>query len=338
MVGTPIERLFARPGGFAPFAALRLLRRWLGTPAAGGARLRCSASTSMSPPEGELEVVRQLPAEDGEPPALEFVAAFGSLLGVHGALPAFYTEALLERRDPAPLAFLDLFQHRLAALAESVWRHGRPALAAETPAEDRLQTMLLAIAGHGHGHRRGDGPGGAPPAAALAWHGGTLGGGRPSAQAIEAVLAHQFAAPVRVEPWLGRWRAVPEAARGRLGLQGLRLGHDALAGSRCWQRDLDLRLVIGPLPRARLLPLLPGGDAAAALRAWWRQLGAGLLDAEVRLVMRAEDLRPARVGGPAAARLGFDAVLPWTGPPRDRADAGYRLSADPAAAAARGPS
>lgn len=319
MASSPLERLLAAPGSFAPYPALRLLRRWLA--ASGPAkrpRLLCRASSAMAAPAGEIEALLRRPAAAGEPPELEFVAAFGSLLGLHGALPVAYTETLLERRDPSAPAFLDLFQHRLAEWGEQAWRHGRPMLDAETAGPDRLRAALQALAGHA-------GPG--LPPASLAFHCGALGAGRASAAALERVLAHQFDAPVRVAPWQGRWHRVPEQALGRLGLRAVSLGHDAMAGGRVWQRDLDLRLSIGPLPRARFDALLPGTDGARALAAWWQALAGDGLNAEVRLVLCAAAQRPAVLGGASPARLGLDAFLPTSGAARDRDDAGYRLAA-----------
>lgn len=319
MPSSPLQRLLAAPGSFAPYPALRLLRRWLaGGGPAGQAPLRCRASHAMAAPAGEIEALHWRPAADGEPQELELVAAFGSLLGLHGALPLAYTETLLERRDPSAPAFLDLFQHRLAEWGEQAWRHGRPMLDAEFGGHDRLLAALQALAGHA-------GPGLLP--ASRAFHGGALAAGRPSADAIERVLAHQFDAPVRVDAWQGRWHRLPDEARARLGLRAVSLGHDAVAGGSVWQRDLDLRLRIGPLPRARFDALLPGTGGARALAAWWQALAGGSLDAEVRLVLRAADQRPALLGGPSPARLGVDAGLAAGGAARDRDDAGYALAA-----------
>ncbi|MBG6082936.1 type VI secretion system protein ImpH [Rubrivivax gelatinosus] len=315
---SPIERLLAEPAAFAPYPALRLLRRWLaadGRP--GRPRLRWRASTAMSAAAAEIESLRLRPAASGEAAEFELVAAFGSLLGLHGALPAAYTETLLERRDPAALAFVELFQQRLGEWGEQAWRHARPALDAETTGPDRLLAALQALAGLA---------GAGLPAPARAFHAGALATGRPSAAALERVLAHQFDTRVRVHAWQGRWHRLPSEALGRLGLRAVSLGHDAVAGARVWQRDLDLRLDIGPLPRARFDALLPGADGADALAAWWQALVGGGLDAEVRLLLRAEDRRPAVLGGTCAARLGFDAFLPERGPLKDLAAATLRLA------------
>ncbi|MGC4076462.1 MAG: type VI secretion system baseplate subunit TssG [Rubrivivax sp.] len=316
---SPIARLLAAPTAFAPYPALRLLRRWL---AAEGRpeRLRWRASTTMSAPAAEIESLRLQPAAGGDAAELEWVTAFGSLLGLHGALPAAYTETLLERRDQAALAFVELFQQRLGDWGEQAWRHGRPALDAESGGHDRLLAALQALACQA---------GAGLAAASRGFHAGALATGRPSAAALEHVLAQQFGTRVTVHGWHGRWHTLPADARARLGLRAVALGGDAVAGGRVWQRDLDLRLDIGPLPRARFDALLPGADGARALAAWWQALAGGSLDAEVRLQLRAEDRRPARLGGAEGAegvRLGYDAMLPAPGAAVDGAAARYRLA------------
>lgn len=318
MTRSPIERLLAEPGAFAPYPALRLLRRWLADEdPRTSRRVRSRTNPSLSPAPGEIESLRLLPAALGEAPAVELVAAFGSLLGVHGALPLHYTESLLERRDPQALAFVDLFQQRLGVLGEQVWRHGRLALGAETAPGDRLLSVLLALGGRGAAD-------GLEPRA-VAFHAGALASGRPSAATIEAVLGHYFDTRVQVQPWLGRWHRLPEGAQARLGLRAATPGHDATLGGRVWQRDLCVRVRLGPLARARYDALLPGGSGARALRAWWQALVGDTLVAELRLVLRAEDVCTTRLGAAAGARLGLDAFLPSSRPAQDRDDAGYRL-------------
>ncbi|MBK1615763.1 hypothetical protein CKO44_20090 [Rubrivivax gelatinosus] len=327
----PIERLFAAPGRHGLYPALRLLQRWLGEHGDElSPRLHCRNSLSLSPPTGEIEALERHGNDSETGPCVELVPAFGSLLGVHGTLPSLYTELLLERQDPAPGAFLDLFVHRLAALGYRAWRHSRLALRVETPRRDALQRMLLALAGvdgaPGAASRAGTG---VIPPACLAFHSAALQTPRASAEAVERVLGHFLAAPVRVRQWIGHWYSLPPAAQGRLGLRAVALGRDAIAGGRAWQHDLRVRIDIGPLPRAGFESLLPGSAGAAALGNWLALLLGRTIEVELRLVLRACDVPAAGLRHQAPSRLGLDGYLLSRPAACDRDDAGYLLFPTP---------
>ncbi|MBZ8142383.1 type VI secretion system baseplate subunit TssG [Rubrivivax gelatinosus] len=331
---TPIERLFAAPGSHGLYPALRLLQRWLGEHGDElSPRLRCRNSLSLSPPTGEIEALVRHGADSEAGTGVELVPAFGSLLGVHGTLPTLYTELLLERQDPAPGAFLDLFVHRLAALGFRAWRHSRLALRAETPRHDALQRMLLALAGvDAAATEAGCAAAGAIPLACLAFHSAALQTPRASAEAVERVLGHFLAAPVRVRQWISRWYALPPAAQGRLGLRAMALGRDTIAGGRTWQHDLRVRVDVGPLPRPVFETLLPGSAGAAALRNWLALLLGGTIEVELRLVLGACDVPAASLRHQAPSRLGLDTFVLSRPATHDRDDAGYLLFPTPCGA------
>ncbi|MCK7498753.1 MAG: type VI secretion system baseplate subunit TssG [Comamonadaceae bacterium] len=168
--------------------------------------------------------------------------------------------------------------------------------------------------------------------AAVAFHAAAL-QRRRSADSVERDLSHWFDVPVRLQPWAGGWHALPRDDLARLGSGAATLGHDAVLGSRVRQCDLRVRLAIGPLDRDGLDALLPGaGGLGAPLRRWLDGLLGDAVEVEVRLVLRAADVVPARLaGGPAdtAPRLGFDAYLLSRRAEVDRDDAGYLLFAAP---------
>ena len=86
-----------------------------------------------------------------------------------------------------------------------------------------------------------------------------------SALFLQRILTDYFGTPVRVEQFVGGWYRVPDHARTRLGVGNAALGSTALAGDRLWQRDLRMRLWVGPLDKGRFEAFLPGGDADAWL-------------------------------------------------------------------------
>jgi type VI secretion system protein ImpH len=95
---------------------------------------------------------------------------------------------------------------------------------------------------------------------------------------------------------------------------------------RVWQRDLRLRLVVGPLDRASFDAFLPGGLAARALRSLLTLFTGVTLEYEVELMLRAADVREVTLNdGATTGRLGWDAYLVAGAQVQDRRDVRYEL-------------
>lgn len=255
------------------------------------------------------------------------------LLGVHGALPAHYTERISERerihRDRAARALLDIFANRAVAQFYLAWKKYRLPLQYESDRRNRFLPLVLAVAGLGFDalrERMRDGPGRIEDEAIARV--ATLLSQRPlSAQALERILAGHFRVPVRVEQFVGAWYALPDDQRTTLGGRNALLGRTALSGERVWQRNLRVRIHVGPLAAADYHAFLPGGESAAAL-AKLLQLATGhQFEYEVRPCLRAADVRPAALGAATAPRLGRDAFLASRLSTSDRDDAVYSPSA-----------
>ncbi len=242
-------------------------------------------------------------------------AAFG-LLGPGGALPAHYAELLAEReylhRDGAARAFLDLFQDRAAALFHEAWRKHRLPVQYEADRRQRFLPLVLALAGAGQpalrDRLRGDeGRGGGVADETLAWFAGLVQQRPVSAAALRQAVSDHFGVAVGIEQFVGRWFVLPPDSATSLGVGACVLGAGAVVGERVWQRDLRLRLTIGPLDRAAFDRFLPGGSAALALRELLTLFTGVALEYEVRLALRADAVQGARLAGsgsggqPAAA-------------------------------------
>jgi len=149
-----------------------------------------------------------------------------------------------------------------------------------------------------------------------------------SAGSIARVMSEYFGQPVSMAQFVGNWYALPLAQQSTLGGANAVLGASAVVGARAWQRDLRLRLTVGPLDRASFEAFLPGGKAARALAQLLAMFTGLTLEYEVELVLRALDvqgisLHSARNGG----RLGWDSFLGDSAGARDRDDVRYDLHA-----------
>lgn len=346
-----IERLFREPYRFEYFQAVRMLELWLrrhGAPQHGLVAnfLRFQNSTSLRFPASQLEAIHTEP-RDIAPTAQALGAAlqssrltwirvtptFMGLLGNHGVLPPHYTERIAEQqfneKDEGARAFLDTFSNRSLALFYEAWRKYRLHLKYEPGGKDRFLPLLLALAGLGHPslRQRLARPGqGAVLDESLGYFAASLRQRPVSSVQMGRVLSAYFGQAITVQQFVGAWYAVPPVQQSTLGCASATLGTCAIAGERVWQRDLRLRLVIGPLDRAGFDAFLPGGLAARALTSLVTMLTGLALEYEVELVLRAADVQGASLSGePHAGRLGWGTYLVAGPQTHDRNDVHYAL-------------
>ena len=335
-----IERLFKEPWRFEYFQAVRLLELWLrrhGHASADpvAAMLRFRNSTSHRFPASQLEAIH---AETLEGERLRYVhvtPAFMGLLGCVGVLPAHYTERIAEHelrhKDEGPRAFLDTFSNRSLALFYEAWRKYRLPFKYQAEGKDGFLPLLLGLAGFGNAalrRRLAHGAHGAVQDESIGYFAAALRHRPASSVQLARVLTEYFGQPVRAEQFVGQWYDVPVAQQTTLGDATAMLGAGAMAGVRVWQRDLRLRLVIGPLDRASFDAFLPGGLAARALRSILALFTGVTLEYEVELVLRAADVREVSLNdGATIGRLGWDAYLVDGPQHRDRRDVRYELPA-----------
>lgn len=342
------QRLLAAPHRFQFFQAVRVLEHVF---VRNGTRpqdvvtrkLHFRNSLSMSFPASDIEKLRAYTDDDspfvvegdGQSTAwntlanVDLTPAFMGMLGGQGVLPYGYTEQFGEReayhRDHAARAFLDIFNNRAVALFYSAWKKYRLAFQYELDQRERFLPLVLSLAGMGSPalrSRLADGDG-AVFDQAIAYYSGGIGQRPLSAAFLQRMLSEYFEADMRLEQFVGAWYAVPQTQRSRLGEKNAVLGRNALAGERVWQRDLRMRLWIGPLRHKCFEEFLPGGKAAAALSKWLTLLGGDSLEYEVRLVLHKDDVRSTGLTPLNGGRLGWDAMVNTRTASDHRADASY---------------
>jgi type VI secretion system protein ImpH len=351
-----IDQLFEDPHRFEFFQAVRLLERTLSARHGAGADLlpaplRFRNSSSLSFPASEIESlkVRWKQPEGGESEpaeassgsareieAIEITPAFMGLLGVAGALPFVYTEQIAQRelyqKDFAARSFLDLFSNRVLALFYKAWKKSRLPLQYETDRRNRFAPMVLALAGIGQVPLtdRLKAEAGGVNDEGLAFFAGALQQRTLSAQQLQQLLSRYLQVAVRIEQFQGRWYTLPPEARTVLGLSGGQLGRNALSGERVWQRDLCVRVVLGPLDHRLFQRFLPGAPGATALRELLTLLSGVSLEYEIAIVLRADAVTSSSLGSnrsPLAGRLGWDTYLQTRPSATDRADVRYDIHA-----------
>jgi len=341
-----IERLFAEPYRFQFFQAVRMVELWLrrnGVEQEGAVAnfMRFQNSLTLRFPASQLDALRPEPREIlPTAPALaealhgkqlrylRMTPNFMGFLGSAGALPAHYTETIaahqLYEKDEGPRAFLDVFSTRSLSLFYEAWRKYRLELKYQVDGQDRFQPLLLALGGLGNKaltRRMSGGRSGAVLDESLAYFAAALRQRPASASTMARVLGEYFRVQIVATQFVGCWCEVPALQQTTLGGAQAQLGATAMIGSRVWQRDLRMRLTIGPLRRADFDSFLPGGSAARALDKLLAMFTGVSLEYEICLVLRAEDVSGAALG--AGARLGWDSFMPDQGAGEARTDVRY---------------
>ncbi|MES2050047.1 MAG: type VI secretion system baseplate subunit TssG, partial [Pseudomonadota bacterium] len=277
--------------------------------------------------------------EQGELGHIGITPTFMGFLGGNGALPAHYTERIadhvLYEKDESPCAFLDTFSNRAVALFYQAWRKYRLELKYELGTQDRFLPLLLSLAGLGHTSLQDrltsddeiENAEGVQDQS-MGYYASALMQRPASASYMQKILCEYFAVRLQIEQFIGHWYDVPQQQQTMLGAANATLGSEAMVGARVWQRDLRMRLVIGPLTRNEFDSFLPGGVAAKTLEKMLTMFSSLCLEYEIQLILRKEEIQGAslnveREGG----RLGWDCFLITEQVAEDRSDVQYAIHA-----------
>lgn len=339
-----IQGLLAQPHRFSFFQAVRLWELYFRQRDKTRlkeiipARLQFKNSLKLSFPASEIEQLSVLDAEgqnlatveqqetalnDNSLASVQLTPSFLGLLGPLGALPRHYTEKIAEReshfRDHAARAFMDTYSNRATALFYQAWKKYRLPLHYELDRNERFLPLLMSLAGVtvNDGELQEE---------SLAHYAAALRHRPVSALYLQQILSDYFKVPIRLEQFVGHWYEVPLDQRTRLGRTHAILGKTALCGAYVWQRNLRIRLWIGPLNRTQFEQFLPVGKACAALRQCLNIMTGNTLEYEIKPILHREHVHSATLGrSNIPARLGWDAFISTRPTQQHREDVSYTL-------------
>ena len=279
-----IEELFARPGSFDFFQAVRLLE--IAAKANSGAHgvgednlpaeecVRFHTRPALAFASSEILGLSR-PDQGGA--AAEMDISFLGFVGTAGVLPQQYTELTIERlqlRDSTLRDWFDLFSHRAVSLFYRAHSKYRFPFASEREArehqrDDQFTRALYSLVGLGQPALRGRM---AIDDSSAVFEGGHAARKVRSSIPLAQLLSDLFGAPVRIEEFVGRWLAIPDDERCMLpagyrrGDQRVCLGRGATLGARVWDVQSRIRIHIGPLSFGEYESLRPGGSQYEALQ------------------------------------------------------------------------
>ena len=203
----------------------------------------------------------------------------------------------------------------MLALFYRAWAESEPTVQCDRPGEDRFATYVGSTFGMGMpAFRDRD----ALPDNAKLHLSGRLSMQTRPAEGLQAMLEELFQVPMRVEQYIGEWMALPVESRLLLGVSpdtGTLAG-SATLGDRVWGGQHKFRICCGPLSAGDFHRFLPGGESLQRLAATVRNYVGDELDWEVRLLLKGQEILPARLG--VAGQLGWSS---WIGNRAGAADA-----------------
>lgn len=327
----PVPAMALAPYRYDFFQALRLIEaHHPDKPRLGTARrpldepVRLSQATDLSFASAALSAVDQ--QDRSGRPRIE-VRFFG-LFGPNGPLPlhmtAYARERKLHKADETFSRFADLFHHRLLLLFYRAWSQAQPAASLDRPGEDRFADYVGSLVGVGN--RAAQRPDAAPYHTRLAFA-GLLSRQVRNADGLGKLLSGYLGKSARVEQFVGRWLALPESERTRLGgragsrrASSAQLGVSAVLGRAVFDRQHHVRVHVGPLDLADFEALLPVGSALPAVQALVDQYIGLELGWDLRLELKKAQVPACRPG--QYGRLGWTT---WLGAPRGQRAAALNL-------------
>lgn len=243
---------------------------------------------------------------------------FAGLVGAASVLPPHYSELVHARqveRDTSFRDFLDVFHRRTLGLFQRAWRRVHFPFAFELASRHRLEHdaftgALLSLSGLGseslrHRHAVSD--------LAFAFNAGGCANQIKSAAALEQALSATFGVPFKVQQFIGSWLEVPDESRssllsrGETGTARHALGRGLTLGSRVWDIQSRVRLIVGPLTLSQFQFFANENPGRIRVMSMVRALAGDLIEADLECTL-AEQESPG-IPLDAQRRLGVDTWL-----------------------------
>ncbi|ESX11098.1 type VI secretion protein [Mesorhizobium sp. LSJC265A00] len=246
------------------------------------------------------------------------------LLGPEGPMPLHLTRWVLDRlsqrwyagaearqtSDTTFVDFVNILQHRMIALYYRAWADAHPAVQVERGVGGRVRSMLEAMAGIGL-----PGTQDAELDTVKLRQAASLASQVDGPERLTLFLAEAFKVPVVLKEFVAAWMTIPKALQTRLAGSYATLGRSATIGPRSFSRQSRIELRIGALSYIDYKAFLPGGERLKLLKQAVRDLIGETIDVDLRIVLAAKAVPPAKLGTVQLART------TWLARPVEKGDA-----------------
>lgn len=264
-------------------------------------RVHFQASASLGFPCSD---VLDLVAKDDD--RYEMRVSFLGLQGAQSPLPGYYLEAMAHAEaqgEGVAGDFLNLFNHRLLVLLHRGWRKFRHHVRYQDGARDGLSATVFALVGLGDERLRGEAP---IPWSKMLAYAGLLAGRSRAPDVVSGIVAHCFDLDrVEIRPWVVRRVAIPEDQRASLGVAGVTLGQELVAGSRVTDISGKFALCLRGLTQTRFRDFLPDGRDHLALRTLIAFVLREPLAYDLELELLEPEVQPMCLGQAGSCQLGW---------------------------------
>lgn len=315
---THIARLGRSPEKYHIFQALRIIEAaYKDSPALGEAR-RPREDKVRFGQEAELQFppssIRSFTEPAGSKPG-RLINRFFGLFGPNGPLPLHLTEFARDRqrnhRDATLVEFANMLTHRMTTLFYRAWASGQPAVSYRD-GNDHIAQKVASVAGfNGAELKKRD----HFSDLGRLHFAGLLAQGPKNPDGLKSILSAFFEAPVQIIEFVGSWLELEPGDRWAIGAPA-GLGQSTSIGTRVWSRSSKFCIRVGPLSLEDYNRLLPGGASLLRMKSIVRSYVGDALDWDVNLVLKADAVPSARLGGDTA--LGHTS---WIGARKSASDA-----------------
>lgn len=195
--------------------------------------------------------------------AVEMHVSFMGLTGISGALPQHYSELVLERlklKDTGMRDFYDLFNHRLISLFYRAWEKYRFAANYQNNSQsspDSFSSVLGKLSGE-HAIKQ--------------YYAGIFNKKIRTIDGLTLILQDFTQCDVSIKQFQGRWQKLSTMDQTRLGGrkspegQFAAFGIDATIGSKVWDINSAIAIVIKPTVNTQIRSFLPGQETSRVLK------------------------------------------------------------------------
>jgi type VI secretion system protein ImpH len=210
--------------------------------------------------------------------------------------------------DTTFVDFVNILQHRMIALYYRAWADAHPAVQVERGVGGRVRSMLEAMAGIGL-----PGTQNAELDAVKLRQAASLAAQVDGPERLTLFLAEAFKVPVVLKEFVAAWLTIPKVLQTRLAGSYATLGRGATIGPRSFSRQSRIELRIGALSYKDYKAFLPGGERLKLLKQAVRDLIGETIDVDLRIVLAAKAVPPAKLGTVQLARTTWLARNPERG-------------------------
>ncbi|MBU2870490.1 type VI secretion system baseplate subunit TssG [Colwellia sp. E2M01] len=202
-------------------------------------------------------------SEDKDKVAVDMHVSFMGLTGISGALPQHYSELVLERlklKDTGMRDFYDLFNHRLISLFYRAWEKYRFSVNYQSNLEaksDSFTSVLEKLSGE---------------QAIQKYYAGLFNKKVKTIDGLTLILRDFTQCEVNIKQFQGQWQRLSILDQTRLGGkkspegQFAALGVDATIGSKVWDINSAIAIVIKPNANTKIHSFLPGQKTSRLLK------------------------------------------------------------------------